>query len=39
MKNLTRFICLLSLTFSAYAQAAINNSEVKTALLQRYMMK
>lgn len=38
MKNVARIICLLSLTFSAYAQAAINNSDVKNALLQRYML-
>lgn len=38
MKNVTRFICLLTLTFSAFAQAAISNTEVKNSLLQRYML-
>lgn len=38
MKNFTLFLFLLTFTYSNVAQSAINNSEVKTALLQKYMM-
>ncbi len=38
MKNFTRLLCLVAITCSTYAQAAISNSEVKNVLLQKYMM-
>lgn len=38
MKNFTRFLFLLVFTYSVQAQSAINNSEVKSALLQKYMI-
>ena len=38
MKILSHLACVFFLTFSAYAQGAINNSEVKNVLLQKYMM-
>jgi HEAT repeat protein len=38
MKHATRFLLLLAFTISAHAQAAINNSEVKSALLNKYMV-
>lgn len=36
MKNIIRIALVLSLSCAAWAQAAINNSEVKNALLQKY---
>lgn len=36
MKNMIRFTLVLTLSLSAVAHAAISNSEVKNALLQRY---
>lgn len=38
MKHATRFLLLLVFTFSAHAQAAIDNSAVKSALLNKYMV-
>lgn len=38
MKNITLFLFLLTFTYSSIAESAINNSEVKNALLQKYMM-
>ncbi len=38
MKNFSRIALLLILTCSAYAEAAISNTQVKQALLQRYML-
>ncbi len=38
MKHATRFLLLLVFTFSAHAQAAIDNSNVKAALLNKYMV-
>ncbi|MBC7430275.1 MAG: HEAT repeat domain-containing protein [Bacteriovorax sp.] len=36
MKKIIRIALLLALSFSAFAEAAINNSEVKNSLLQKY---
>ena len=38
MKNFTLFLFLLTFTYSSVTHSAINNSEVKSALLQKYMM-
>lgn len=38
MKHVSRFLILLALTLSAHAQAAINNTAVKSALLNKYMI-
>lgn len=38
MKHATRFLLLLAFTVSAHTQAAISNTEVKSALLNRYMV-
>ena len=38
MKTLSRFTILLIIAFSAHSQAAISNTQVKQALLQRYMV-
>lgn len=38
MKHVTRFLILIAFSFSTYAQAAINNTAVKSALLNKYMI-
>jgi hypothetical protein len=38
MKNFTRFLFLLVFAYSIQAESAINNTEVKSALLQKYML-